>query len=62
MKGEQNCMKVNNLIESIENPFRKQVRKDSKIKNAYLLVHPENEGIHINIADWSTSNMSVMLI
>ncbi len=50
-------MKTNNLIESIENSFRKQVRKDSKIKNAYLLVHSEKEDIHINIAEGSTGNM-----
>jgi D-alanyl-D-alanine carboxypeptidase len=50
-------MKTNNLIEAIENSFRKQVRKDSKIKNAYLLVHSEKEGIHLNIAEGSTGNM-----
>ncbi|WP_423189873.1 serine hydrolase domain-containing protein [Alkalibacterium sp. f15] len=50
-------MKTNNLSKSIENSFRKQVRKDSKIKNAYLLVHSEKEGIHINIAEGSTGTM-----
>ncbi len=50
-------MKTNNLIKSIENSFRKQVRKDSRIRNAYLLVHSEKEGIHINIAEGSTGNM-----
>ena len=50
-------MKTNNLIKSIENSFRKQVKKDSKIRNAYLLVHSEKEGIHLNIAEGSTNNM-----
>jgi D-alanyl-D-alanine carboxypeptidase len=57
MEGEQNRMKTNNLTESIENSFRKQVQKDNKIKNAYLLVHSEKEGIHINVAEGSTGNM-----
>ncbi len=50
-------MKKNNLETSIENSFKKIVQKDSKIKNAYLLVHSEKAGIHINIAHGSTGNM-----
>ncbi len=33
----------------IENLFRKKVRKDCKIHNAYLLVHSEKMGIHMNV-------------
>ncbi len=50
-------MKINNLTASVENSFRKQVQKDSKIKNAYLLVHSERNGVHINIAEGFTNNM-----
>ncbi len=38
-------------ISSIETLFRKQVRKDKRIKNAYLLVHSERAGLHINLAE-----------
>ena len=41
----------------IENLFRKKVRKDCKIHNAYLLVHSEKMGIHMNIAEGSTGSM-----
>lgn len=37
-------------ISQIETLFRKQVRKDKKIKNAYLLVHSNKTGLHLNIA------------
>lgn len=50
-------MKTNSIIELIENAFRKQARKDSKIKNAYLLIHSEKEKININIAEGSTGNI-----
>lgn len=50
-------MKANALTKSIENSFRKQVQKDSKIKNAYLLVHSEKRGIHLNIAEGLTNNL-----
>jgi D-alanyl-D-alanine carboxypeptidase len=31
--------------------FRKQVRKDPKVKNAYLLVHSDKTGLHINLSE-----------
>jgi len=47
----------NNLqISGIESLFRKQVRKDPKAKNAYLLVHSNNTGLHINLAEGSENN------
>nr|MQY58349.1 serine hydrolase [Clostridia bacterium] len=42
------------LIESL---FRKKVQKDRKIHNAYLLVHSEKLGIHMNMAEGSTGSM-----
>jgi len=41
----------------IENLFRKKVQKDCKIHNAYLLVHSEKLGIHMNMAEGSTGSM-----
>lgn len=41
----------------IENLFRKKVQKDRKIHNAYLLIHSEKLGIHMNIAEGSTGSM-----
>lgn len=43
-------------ISLIEALFRKQVRKDKKIKNAYLLVHSNKTGLHLNLADGSGEN------
>ena len=45
-------------IKTIENMFREQVRKDSKVKNAYLLVHSKKLDFHMNIAEGSTGQMS----
>ncbi len=42
----------------IEDMFRKQVRKDSKVKNAYLLVHSEKLNLHMNIAEGATGNIT----
>ena len=50
-------MKKEEIKKSIENLFRKQLRNDSKVKNAYLLVHSEKLDFHINIAEGSTGNM-----
>jgi len=36
------------LIEAL---FRKQVQKDKKIKNAYLLVHSDKTNLHLNLAE-----------
>ena len=47
-------MNTNDLTKVIENTFRKQVNKDNRIKNAYLLVHSEKAGVHIEVAEGST--------
>lgn len=31
--------------------FRKRVRKDPKLINAYMLVHSDKSGLHLNLAD-----------
>jgi D-alanyl-D-alanine carboxypeptidase len=41
----------------IEQSFRQIVQKDKKIKNAYLLVHSENQGIDLNIAEGKTGTI-----
>jgi len=41
----------------IEDMFRNQVRKDSKVKNAYLLIHSQKFDVHMNIAEGSTGNI-----
>lgn len=43
-------------ISPIEALFREQVRKDKKIKNAYLLVHSNKTGLHLNLAEGSGEN------
>jgi D-alanyl-D-alanine carboxypeptidase len=35
----------------IEVLFRKQVERDPKVKNAYLLVHSDRAGLHVNVAE-----------
>ncbi len=47
-------MDLNLYIESL---FRAKVRKDSKVKNAFLLVHSKASGIHINIAEGTTGKI-----
>lgn len=42
------------LQSKIESAFRQQVQNDKKVKNAYLLVHSEKSGIHLNIAEGET--------
>ncbi|MFO7525061.1 MAG: serine hydrolase domain-containing protein, partial [Ignavibacteriaceae bacterium] len=42
------------LQSKIESAFRQQVQNDKKVKNAYLLVHSEKSGIHLNIAEGKT--------
>jgi len=45
-------------MQIIENIFRNKVRKDSKIENAYLLVHSDKLGLHMNVAEGSTGNIN----
>lgn len=40
----------------IEDMLRKQVRKSSKVKNAYLLVHSDKLDLHLNIAEGVTGD------
>ncbi len=40
-------------ISPIEVFFRKHVRKDPKVKNAFLLVHSDKKGLHINLSEGS---------
>lgn len=42
--------------QKIEARFRKQVQKDKKVKNAYLLVHSEKLGIDLDIAEGKTGD------
>lgn len=51
-------MEKEKIKNSIEDMFRKQVRKDAKVKNAYLLVHSKKLNFHMNIAEGSTGQMS----
>jgi len=43
----------------IEALFRKQVEKDSNVKNAYLLVHSDKLNLHLNIAEGATGEVPV---
>mgnify|MGYP006287351839 CR=1 FL=1 len=49
--------KSSSIKEKIESTFRQQVKKDKKVKNAYLLVHSEKLGIELNIAEGSTGEI-----
>lgn len=42
---------TNKEVSSIETLFRNRVRKDKKLKNAFLLVHSDKFGYHLNLAD-----------
>lgn len=42
---------------ALEKRFRKKVHKDKNIKNAYMLIHSEKQGIHLNMAEGSTGNL-----
>ena len=50
-------MKKEKVQSLIAEHFTKIVQKDPKIYNAYLLVHSEKLGIHLNIAEGSTGNI-----
>lgn len=41
----------------LEDYFRNVVRKDPKIHNAYLLIHSERHGIHLNMAEGSINEV-----
>ncbi|MBD3276049.1 MAG: serine hydrolase [Candidatus Marinimicrobia bacterium] len=45
------------VISRIENLFRKQVQKDTQVRNAYLLVHSDKLDIDINIAEGKTGDI-----
>ncbi|WP_076545425.1 serine hydrolase domain-containing protein [Halanaerobium kushneri] len=44
-------------LNEIENTFRKRVKKDSKVKNAYLLLHSDKLNFHLNIAEGKTADL-----
>jgi D-alanyl-D-alanine carboxypeptidase len=45
------------IKQSIEDIFRKQVQKDSKVNNAYLLIDSKKLDIHMNIAEGKTGEL-----
>ena len=47
--------------EKIESSFRKQVRNNKKVKNAYLLVHSTKLNIDLNIAKGSTGDFKAQV-
>jgi len=49
-------MKKVNAESTIENVFRNQVRKDDRVRNAYLLIHSEKLKVHLNIAEGETGD------
>jgi len=51
-------MKSERVADRIEKTFRKKVKKDSNIHNAYLLVHSDKLDVHMNIAEGKTGDMS----
>jgi D-alanyl-D-alanine carboxypeptidase len=46
----------NNIEETIESLFRNKVKGDSNVTNAYLLVHSEKTGLHLNLAEGPGEN------
>ncbi len=50
-------MKKDNAQLTIESVFRNQVRKDDRVKNAYLLIHSDKLKIHLNIAEGKTDDL-----
>ncbi len=51
-------MNEQTVQESIELSFKKQVRSDGKVRNAYLVVHSEKLGIDLKCAEGSTENVA----
>ncbi len=49
-------MNPNTKTSPVEVLFRNQVQKDPQIRNAYLLVHSDKTGLHINLAEGSGEN------
>ncbi|SHF90636.1 serine hydrolase domain-containing protein [Ornithinibacillus halophilus] len=47
---------VNEKLQAIEDRFRKMVQKDKEIHNAFLLVHSDKHGIHLNMAEGMTGD------
>jgi hypothetical protein len=54
-------MKKEKVQSLIAEYFAKAVKKDPKIYNAYLLIHSEKLGIHLNMAEGSTGSMPANL-
>lgn len=50
-------MSKEKVLAKIESSFRKTAEKDSKIKNAYLLVHSDKHDLHLNLAEGSTDGV-----
>lgn len=50
-------MKMNGIQAALKDNFKKFVLKDKNIHNAYLMVHSERSGIHLNMAEGATDNM-----
>ena len=50
-------MDIENTKTTIEKLFKNTVQKDHKIHNAYLLVHSNKLGVHLNIAEGITNNL-----
>ena len=50
-------MSSEKVLTKIESSFRKTVQKDSKVNNAYLLVHSDKHDIHINFAEGNTDGL-----
>lgn len=51
-----NALSPKTEISAIETFFREQVHKDKKVKNAYLLVHSDKTGLHLNLAEGAGEN------
>jgi hypothetical protein len=56
LTNRESSMTLNKEISLIEALFRKQVKKGTKIKNAILLVHSDNTGLHLNISEGPGDN------
>ncbi len=50
-------MKATDIQAKIESSLRTQVQKDNKLRNAYLLVHSENLGVDLNLAEGMTDDI-----